>query len=54
MYHYHVNNEYPYGPGCYRGKLGAAVSHGNHSHGFPAARSVDPAASTDIYGNTLH
>ena len=19
MYHYHVNNEFPYGPGCYRG-----------------------------------
>ncbi len=54
MYHYHLNNEYPYGPGCYRGKPGTAVSHGNHSHGFPAAKTVDPAASTDIYGNTLH
>jgi hypothetical protein len=54
MYHYHLNNEYPYGPGCYRGKPGTAVSHGKHTHGYPAAKSVDPAASTDIYGNKLH
>ena len=54
MYHYHLNNEYPYGPGCYRGKPGTAVSQGHHSHGYPAAKSVDPAAATDIYGNKLH
>jgi hypothetical protein len=53
MYHYHLNNEYPYGPGCYRGKPGTAVSHGDHTHGYPAAKSVDPAAATDIYGNKL-
>ena len=22
MYHYHVNNEYPYSVGCFRGKVG--------------------------------
>jgi hypothetical protein len=36
MYHYHVNNEYPYGPGCYRGVPRSATSTGPHSHGFPA------------------
>jgi len=29
MYHYHLNNEYPYGPGCYRGtKIGVFSSQG--------------------------
>lgn len=54
MYHYHLNNEYPYGPGCYRGKPGTLVSQGNHSHGYRAPKSVDPAPSTDIYGNKLN
>ena len=54
MYHYHLNNEFPYGPGCYRGATGTIAGHGKHSHGFPAAKSVDSAASTDIYGNKLN
>jgi hypothetical protein len=30
-----------------------AVSQSHHSHGYPAAKSVDPAAA-NIYGNKLH
>jgi hypothetical protein len=38
MYHYHVNNEYPYGPGCYRGApADSKTSTADHSHGFPPA-----------------
>jgi hypothetical protein len=56
MYHYHVNNEYPYGPGCYRGTTqtyydatttvnGASVK-STHSHWpTPIAR--------DAYGDPL-
>ncbi len=54
MYHYHLNNEFPYGPGCYRGKPGAMAGHGKHSHGYPASQPVDRAAPTDIYGNKLN
>ncbi len=57
MYHYHVNNEYPYGPGCYRGVAGTVVSHGKHAHGFPTSHalpSLDVAPATDIDGKVLH
>jgi len=56
MYHYHVNNEYPYGPGCYRGKTGTVASQTKHSHGFPKNGElppVDEAPSTDHHGNML-
>jgi len=56
MYHYHLNNEYPYGPGCYRGTVGTMVSHGKHAHGFPTATalpSVDVAPATDNEGKRL-
>ena len=58
MYHYHVNNEFPYGPGCYRGTPGTIVSNVQHaSHGFPQNRglpSVDIAPPIDSNGNVLH
>ncbi len=56
MYHYHLNNEYPYGPGCYRGVAGTAVSHGKHAHGFPTSQalpSVDVAPAADNEGKVL-
>jgi hypothetical protein len=56
MYHYHLNHEYPYGPGCYRGTPGIVVSRIKHSHGFPEARTLPPmdvAPPTDSDGNTL-
>jgi hypothetical protein len=32
MYHYHLNNEFPYGPGCFRGtKIGTFSSNGEPS-----------------------
>jgi hypothetical protein len=32
MYHYHLNNEFPYGPGCFRGtKTGTFSSNGEPS-----------------------
>jgi len=38
MYHYHLNNEYPYGPGCFRGtKIGTFSSNGD-----PSATSAVP------------
>lgn len=42
MYHYHLNNEYPYGPGCYRGKPSTfdALTAQSHMHGY----SVENAA----------
>jgi hypothetical protein len=56
MYHYHVNNEYPYGPGCYRGVTGTVVGQGKHSHGFPtrALPALDVAPATDDKGHVLH
>ncbi len=57
MYHYHVNNEYPYGPGCYRGTPGTIVSHIKHSHGFPKANALpalDVVPATDSDGNALN
>jgi len=42
MYHYHVNNEYPYGPGCYRGAPAKADSGASHSHGFPSGDGPPP------------
>ncbi len=56
MYHYHVNNEYPFGPGCYRGTPGVIVSQIKHSHGFPESHATPPmdgAPRTDIYGNKV-
>ena len=40
MYHYHVNNEYPYGPGCYRGTPATVPTNMKHSH-FKAAPATD-------------
>lgn len=38
MYHYHLNNEYPYGPGCFRGtQIGVFSSNGDPS---PSPASV--------------
>jgi hypothetical protein len=56
MYHYHVNNEYPYGPGCYRGVTGTITGSAKHSHGFPTSHalpSVDAAPATDNAGRVL-
>lgn len=36
MYHYHLNNEYPYGLGCYRGVPNKTNSHSHSGHGFPS------------------
>lgn len=56
IYHYHVNNEYPYGPGCYRGATGIAKLQASHSHGFPTAKTapVDLAPASDLNGHRLH
>ncbi len=54
MYHYHLNNKFPYGPGCYRGKPSSRADNVKHSHGFPTWPPVDSAASTDISGNELN
>jgi len=56
MYHYHVNNEYPYGPGCYRGEVGQSVMQIKHSHGFPSTSRlpVDSGPAKDIEGHILH
>lgn len=40
MYHYHVNSEYPYGPGCYRGKPATYDAVTPHTHGYSAARAA--------------
>ena len=37
MYHYHLNSEYPYGPGCFRGKPTSTNASKVHRHGFPKA-----------------
>jgi hypothetical protein len=42
MYHYHLNNEYPYGPGCYRGVPANANAHSHNGHGFPSADGHPP------------
>lgn len=42
MYHYHVNNEFPYGPGCYRGKPNTVRGHSHQGHGFPPANDHPP------------
>jgi hypothetical protein len=44
MYHYHVNNEYPYGVGCYRGAPTTKGTIANHPlHGFPTGDGTSPA-----------
>jgi hypothetical protein len=42
MYHYHLNSEYPYGPGCYRGKPSTfnAFKQKQHLHGYSAASAA--------------
>ena len=37
MYHYHLNNEFPYGPGCFRGPPASITSFlpQVHNHGIP-------------------
>ena len=47
MYHYHVNNEFPYGPGCYRGTPGNVPSNMKHSHFYEAP-------TTDSEDNVHH
>lgn len=56
MYHYHVNNEYPYGPGCYRGAISKAGMHIKHSHGFPSSSGlpVDSGPAKDAEGHMRH
>ena len=56
MYHYHVNNEYPYGPGCYRGAIGKTGMHIKHSHGFPSSSGlpVDSAPAKEGEGHMQH
>ena len=43
MYHYHLNNEYPYGPGCYRGtEIGVFSSQGDPNPPLPPASVPGP------------
>jgi hypothetical protein len=65
MYHYHVNNEFPYGPGCYRGTTqtyydsfsavnGASVR-STHQH-WPTPKNINHklgAIARDGYGDPL-
>lgn len=39
MYHYHVNSQYPYGPGCYRGKPANSGTSKGHAHGYSSVRA---------------
>ena len=47
MYHYHVNNEYPYTMGCYRGKPVELPAHLQHAtmHGFLTRHQTSAAES---------
>lgn len=56
MYHYHVNNEYPYGPGCYRGAVSKSGMHIKHSHGFPSNSGLplDSGPAQDAEGHMRH
>jgi hypothetical protein len=53
MYHYHVNSEYPYGPGCYRGKPATYDALTPHTHGYSPARAAKFPAP-DPMGATPH
>jgi hypothetical protein len=40
MYHYHLNSEYPYGPGCYRGKPSNFNALKPHLHGYSPEKAA--------------
>jgi hypothetical protein len=50
MYHYHVNNEYPYGPGCYRGKPSSKHGHSHQVHGLPSGKGHPPVDGAPKFG----
>ena len=53
MYHYHLNNEYPYGPGCYRGKPSTYDAVTPHTHGYSASK-ITRFPPRDPQGETPH
>jgi hypothetical protein len=56
IYHYHLNNEYPYSVGCFKGKVNYAEalgstdmkSHGRMVHGTPGHKHTGDASVPDI------